>query len=241
MIKNPVVYEGSHKELVDVYNATDRDKLNHNYWNDNQVDSIRSSIKRHYLQEQDYKCCYCGKQMMSNHGRVWDIEHIVAKSTHPIFLFEPENLAASCIDCNSAKGNTQVLVNSSVVRYPRRSEAFLIAHPHYDEISDHVGTFGDNFYWAKTRKGERTISICRLMRFGYEFLNYDEQLAGHEALVDTVFAYLGARDEVSRKRYFSQLKAVVAHEEAAQATSCETELTGDLDQPETSSRTAEVA
>lgn len=240
MIENLVTYEESHQTLIDVYHSSVLKDLDPSYWNKDEVTPVRTAIKQHYIREQNYKCCYCQKETLSSHGRVWDVEHIVPKSTHPHFLFEPENLAVSCVDCNSAKGDTRVLSNNSVVRYPRRSEAFFIVHPHYDNFSSHIKTFGSNFYQAKTRKGENTIAICRLMRYGYEFMDWDSELAGHESLVDTVFELLGAKDSAKRSQCLSQLRSILDQESVRQTSSDEISLDV-LEQADVSIRSAEVA
>lgn len=132
-------------------------------WGCDELRGLRSEIKRFYLKEQTRRCCYCRKQIQTNHGRVWDVEHVIARVLRPEFTFEPENLAVACIDCNSAKSDQNILL---VERrsFPRRSEAYSIIHPHYDEWEDHL-LFGNAIFAPKSEKGARTIVVCKLYRY----------------------------------------------------------------------------
>lgn len=205
MIGSVVEYEEVHRPLVDAYNALERVHQDPSYWSDAEVNSIRARVKNHYEREQGFRCCYCNIHLPTSHNRVWDAEHIVPKSTHPHFLFEPQNLAVSCIECNSAKDNNSVLVNDNAVRYPRRSEAFVIVHPHYDNMDDHIAVSLERFYLPKTRKGEKTIHFCRLTRYAYENLGWDSGLCDSELLADKFDDLLSAVDTGAQKNAMQDL------------------------------------
>lgn len=141
-------------------------------WGCKELNDLRGRIKQFYLEGQDLHCCYCRRRNATRHGRAWDIEHIIAQALDSNFMFEPENLAIACIDCNSAKSDQVVLVRPRR-RFPRTSDAYSIVHPHYDTWEDHF-MFGNVVYAPKSSKGSRTIEICKLYRF------YD--LEGQDAL-----------------------------------------------------------
>ena len=71
-------------------------------WSDVRLNPIRGRIKQHSLDEQRHRCCYCQQRIRVGHGRAWDLEHVLNKKRYPDFIFEPENLAVACIDCNIA-------------------------------------------------------------------------------------------------------------------------------------------
>lgn len=199
MIRNAVEYQVPHSTLVETYNRRRQEEKDPTYWENAEVTPLRGVIKAHYEREQAYKCCYCGVLLPTSHGRVWDAEHIVPKSSHPQFLFEPENLAVSCIDCNNAKLHKPVLVNNDLVRYPRRSDAFIIVHPHYDNLEEHIGVNIGRIYFAKSAKGEKTIHICRLTRYSYEYLEWDSGLCESEILVEKYNDFMDADPNVQRQ------------------------------------------
>ena len=141
-----------------------------NAWNDKRVNSVKLKMKRHYSENQQYRCCYCQKQVLVRHAMVWDSEHIASKSRHPRFMFEPKNLAASCKDCNGPKGETEVLINPTVADYPNSGNEFLIIHPHFDNYSDCIYIRPDGkVYIPKNEKGTFTIECCNLTRFVENF------------------------------------------------------------------------
>jgi len=207
MIVHSIEYHDPHLALVNAYNM--QENKDHTYWEHDEVDHVRGFIKAHYENEQAFKCCYCGMHLHTRHGRVWDAEHIVPKSTHPQFLFEPKNLAVSCIDCNTEKGSKNVLSNPRIRRYPKRSEAFIIVHPHYDNLDDHVAVILNRFFFPKTEKGENTIRICRLTRYAYEFLYWDSGLGDDNLLMELFQELMSAGDETTRKLKIFEILATL--------------------------------
>ena len=164
----PVKYEGEIKDTVDAYNSLDKDTQSGKYWDgeDTEIKKVKKHIKDHYVVAQDYTCVYCKHKSPSNHGRRWDIEHIIPKSPYPQFLFTEKNLAISCKDCNGVKSDKNVLVNPKRKTFPKKSEDYIIVHPHFDEYDEHIGCLADSkIYVENTPKGIDTILICGLHRF----------------------------------------------------------------------------
>lgn len=153
---------------------SDFDKKDTNYWdNTNEpMTSIRKKIRDHFLNAQDYACCYCKMTKQEDHGLVWDVEHILPKVLYPQFTFEPLNLATACKECNREKWNKDIAIHSSKlnVRYAT-STNISIVHPHLDNYEDHLKVirYGKNKIFHtrvnNSIKGNNTFIVCNLMRF----------------------------------------------------------------------------
>lgn len=160
----PVQYSVGSKTLVDAFEALPEDQQLGSYWSDKAIDSIRAEVKDHYIVEQQYRCVYCNRQIVTANKALWDAEHIISRSRAARFMFRPQNLAVSCRDCNNAKGEKEVRVDPARVSFPDRSNHYVIVHPHYDDYDIHIRWFGD-ICVPQSEKGERTQSVCRLTRF----------------------------------------------------------------------------
>lgn len=156
-------------------------------WSDDRAKDLRVAIKSFYVAAQATKCCYCDRHLGSDNHRVWDIDHIVPRGTHPWFMFEPLNLAATCPDCNIAKRAARVLKNNARKTYPKKPDDFLLLHPHFDDFEEHILRHR-LIYIAKTEKGKRTIYACDLLRFAQRYIDWSGSVVDDrfEAEVDTV-------------------------------------------------------
>jgi hypothetical protein len=159
-------------------------------WDSPDLDPIRSRIKQFYLAGQRYRCCYCQRENVVRHGRAWDVEHVISRAANAAFMFEPENLAVACLDCNLAKLDTDILVRPRV-RFPRTADAYRIVHPHFDEWDDHF-LFGGVVYTPLTAKGAETLKICKLYRF-YEIVGKDVLFAHDRRYVELAEGVLFAK------------------------------------------------
>lgn len=157
MAIEPIVFSAD--ELVLIKTVTDQG----GGWSSADLDPVRSRIKQFYLQGQAFKCCYCRRENAVQHGRAWDVEHVISRTANATFMFEPENLAVACIDCNLAKLDANILVHPRV-RFPRTSGAYTIVHPHFDDWDEHF-MFGGFVYAPLTAKGTETLKVCKLYRF----------------------------------------------------------------------------
>lgn len=153
-----------------VHTAEDLAVLNTDYpatssdWNKEKYAPIKERIIAHLRTQQDHHCCYCKNPLGYDLKQV-DIEHIIPKSTHVRFTFEPKNLALSCPSCNTKKSIKNVLV-SEIKKYPNNHAKFLIVHPHFSNYSDHIGLIGGVIYSGIDQRGNNTISMCELSRLG---------------------------------------------------------------------------
>jgi hypothetical protein len=161
MIANPAQYSDAQKNVIkallkDVNFTSDT-------WVDPNIEGIRSSVKQHYIAEQQYRCCYCQQELINEHGRAWDVEHVIARSQNPRFMFEPRNLAVACTECNGNKSKVSV-TRKVPVRLPTAPASYLIVHPHFDRYEEHIEIEGNYTFHALTEKGSFTIHHCELYR-----------------------------------------------------------------------------
>jgi hypothetical protein len=184
--------------IVIAFESKPDEEKSGSYWDSDAVELVRREAKQHYIQQQGHRCCYCDFILLTKHGRAWDVEHIVARSTHPQFLFEPENLAVACIDCNIAKRDKPVLHSPRRKRYPRNFEAYRLCHPHYDRLEDHLVILFDRFFIPKTAKGRETIEICGLLRYAYEYAEWNQGLADNTKLQEAFNRAMNATEPAAQ-------------------------------------------
>lgn len=170
-----VTYPAELQQKVNEFKASKIDDQK-TYWDrkgDVQLDKLKSHIKIHYLVEQDYTCVYCRQKIEVKHHGAWDTDHIIPKSSHPQFTFEPQNLCVACKDCNGAKHDKNVLANPKRVRLPINSEDYIFIHPHLDVYDQHIKVLElAGFYLPTSDKGRETVEICGLLRFVYKFADF---------------------------------------------------------------------
>lgn len=182
-------------------------------WGCEELQDIRSNIRRFYRDAQRGRCPYCMKETSILAAGNAHIEHILPKSLFQGFIFEPRNLCVICADCNTAKNNGNPIndeeedtCNGPARIYPRSELRFKIIHPHFDNYDDHILRAGI-FYIDKTDKGHFTIGICKL--------NIAARRYGHDegALDDFSFFQLMQKlqngDERDQREVFSTIRALI--------------------------------
>ncbi|MFT4924408.1 MAG: 5-methylcytosine-specific restriction endonuclease McrA [Phenylobacterium sp.] len=167
------------KEFINTYLTDDNSnmhsrRMNRRYFlNGDDISHNKVEEFLNYIRYQDYTCCYCNQKIETKHNGAWDTEHIIPKDKYPRFLFEPKNLSVSCKDCNQEKSNQQVLKNKTRKTFPKKSEDYLIVHPHFDLYEKHIKILkSSQFYIPKSSKGRKTVETCGLLRFLYKFSEY---------------------------------------------------------------------
>ncbi|MBL5860061.1 HNH endonuclease [Serratia fonticola] len=208
MAFNPVIYSEKLKQKVKLFKSLPRDERVGNYWDNNDdkdLAVLKAHIKNHYLIAQNFTCPYCQQRIVVEHNSAWDTEHIIPKSTHPDFIFEPINLCVSCKDCNNEKRNKNVLKNSKRTTLPKKREDYIFAHPHLDNYSEHIKVVDSSLYFLpKTEKGRRTIEICGLLRFIYSYTSYGNvKLEIKEGISRYTQALLNTTDPAEEVMYLS--------------------------------------
>lgn len=171
-----VCYEGELAITFQHYNSLPDNEKHGHVWDNNadiSIVNIKKFIKDHYILAQNYTCPYCQQRIEVNHNASWDAEHIIPKSTHPKFIFEPLNLCVSCKDCNNEKRNKPVLANINRRTLPTNSADYIIVHPHLDNYNENIKVIEiAGYYLPMTEKGRKTIETCGLLRFTYKYTNY---------------------------------------------------------------------
>lgn len=160
-----VKYSADEQKTVEEFKKTETPSAND--WLDTKFDGIKKTIKDHYLKEQDYTCFFCRQRSLVRNNRAWDTEHILSRHAHPAFMFHPRNLCVTCIDCNTEKSGKEVLVKKGPrVRFPEKSGAYKILHPHFDIYEDHLTAIvAGQLYSFHTPKGRATYNTYGLERF----------------------------------------------------------------------------
>ena len=134
-------------------------------WEKDTLKRFKERVRVHYRKQQNKKCAYC-RMDVSTATSYFHIEHIIPKSLHPEWMYEPLNLCVACANCNSAKNNQEVLSNKNATFLPTDSSGYIIIHPHYDRYFDHIEIVDGLLYKGLTPKGTKTIEICNLTRIG---------------------------------------------------------------------------
>lgn len=132
-------------------------------WENSSLKAYKDRVRQYYRQQQNRKCVYCRMDVSSATG-YFHIEHIVPKSVHPEWMYEPFNLCLACPQCNSAKNIQEVLDNTDITDLPTESSDYLIIHPHIDRYFDNIEIVDGLLYKGLTKKGEYTIKLCNLTR-----------------------------------------------------------------------------
>uniref|UniRef100_B0T8P9 HNH endonuclease n=1 Tax=Caulobacter sp. (strain K31) TaxID=366602 RepID=B0T8P9_CAUSK len=200
MAVEPIAFTDEELELIRV--LTERGEG----WDCAEYNPLRSRIKQFYLKGQAFRCCYCQKPNPVQHGRAWDIEHVISRALNATFMFEPENLAVSCIDCNLAKRDADILAKPRRT-FPRNSDAYTIVHPHFDDWGDHF-VLGQIVYAPKTAKGAETLRVCKLWRF-YEMIGQESLLATDQRYVELAERVLFAKTPVEAEPSVLAMRALI--------------------------------
>lgn len=132
-------------------------------WENSSLKAYKDRVRQYYRQQQNRKCVYCRMDVSSATG-YFHIEHIVPKSVHPEWMYEPFNLCLACPQCNSAKNIQEVMDNTDITDLPTESSDYLIIHPHIDRYFDNIEIVDGLLYKGLTKKGEYTIKLCNLTR-----------------------------------------------------------------------------
>lgn len=150
-------------------------------WSESRYEVIKQRVKHDLMLGQHDRCAYCRKIIEAD-GKYEPLEHIVAKSIKPAWMFEPKNLIVTCDSCNNLKGDDETLTaaytNSAIL--PTVSNAYTIFNPHYDAWNEHLQYEDDIFLVAvPNSKGESTIKICKLFRYNV-IVNRAKELKLHQ-------------------------------------------------------------
>lgn len=130
---NSITYTASEQSVIDAVLSS---KITGSQrWNDSRMKSIKNSINRCCLKEQQCYCAFC--EGLVNEGDA-PIEHISPKGLTPDFVFEPQNLVVSCTRCNSPKIKGEKATIIGAVNPVYANNSFCIVHPRLDNPNQHI-------------------------------------------------------------------------------------------------------
>ncbi|QXR09429.1 hypothetical protein EVX74_018295 (plasmid) [Acinetobacter lwoffii] len=212
-IKNQISFTVQIKKIL-------REKLkdtNFKYtdWSDESLEETRKLIREFYRNEQNGKCAYCRQGVSLQSASNAHVEHILPKSKHLKFIFEPKNLCVICADCNEIKREKEalgspdeVLKKKEISLYPRSSKAFIIVHPHFDNYHEHIRILVGGEYVDRTPKGNVTIGICKLNRFFHKF-GWPDEPSTLQDILQTADKILKNDDPLSQIRLIKELASQI--------------------------------
>lgn len=179
----------------------------HSDWSANKYNEFKQNLKQHYRSQQDNRCCYCKKELGFDLKET-EIEHILAKSAYPQFMFEVQNLAISCPGCNVSKGSVNVLLGNTIPKkYPCNPKHYAIVHPHFDYYSDHIQIVDNVLFAPLTEKGIKTIQVCKLHRLS-KVMAQSNQKQTKQTDANTLMDTLTAMDDAQRRDLKKFLRAL---------------------------------
>ncbi len=183
---------------------------NKNDWRKKCFRELKNRLRQNYYLKQKKRCAFCRLELnidaYFNH-----IEHIVARSIKPKWIFEPKNLVIACTACNQLKNDSVTLdANYVVANFPNHSRCFLVLNPHFDKWEDHLRIKDGMFITAKPNsKGQITISKYHLYRYHLP-IEYSKLLSlrktqTKKALTQKLY------DKSTSKKEVAELKKALRH------------------------------
>lgn len=214
-IDRPV--EFNEAALASIEAVTSQPGFRYQDWGGEALEGVRSFIRNHYRIVQFGRCSYCRNTVSLDSALNCHVEHIVPKSLHPEFMFEPRNLCVVCADCGGIKRNQETAATimetiqgaAGRVQYPRSSGAFLIVHPHFDVYGEHIHIILGRYYVDKSDKGAFTIRACELNRH-LRIFGWDPRLFDEVELEAAMRAYLDGQGVGDRVVALARLKDLIA-------------------------------
>lgn len=201
-------------DILIIDNFKSRSDASYTDWSLDELEGLRSKIRNFYREKQSLECAYCKQPVSARSASNCHIEHIAPKSKYFQFLFTSKNLCVICADCNEIKRNAETLQNfedplktSPKRKYPEKSEAFKIFHPHFDNYSDHILRF-NRFYVDRSKKGSFTIYACGLNRFIHS-LGWEKEFASDEKLALAMRKWLDNSDSQIKGIALTELKSLL--------------------------------
>lgn len=173
---------------------------------------FKSQTKSDYYNQQNARCCYCSTTL-TPHKATYDLEHVIAKSNHPKFMFELRNLAAACKPCNGAKDDGEVLSGQGSQKvegcFPAGSQDYEIVHPHFDAWGDYFSFDQFNRVVPRDAKASYTFQLCQMQRVNIARLADYFGGRDREAAENYLKAFFAQEDPAKKQRYIDFLETIV--------------------------------
>lgn len=139
-LNNPIVYTDEEKKLVAKLlevKEGEKPKTGSEIWEigTKEVNALKGRISEWTLTEQMARCAYC--ERMLEQGTTF-IEHLVPKSKHREFVFEPENLFSACGRCNYSGIKGAKETADLPLQPDYRKNVFQIVHPYIDDTDKEI-------------------------------------------------------------------------------------------------------
>lgn len=161
-IKRAARYQPSHLIILRANPIRSKDD-----WTKDCFQPIKDFIKAKYYLPQERRCAYCRKKLNAD-GYFNHIDHIIPKSKHKRWMFEPKNLTISCEVCNPLKNADDTLIAShSQTRFPKSKTGFTTFNPHFDKWENCFEIEDGMFIKGKIKRGEETINVCKLHQYQF--------------------------------------------------------------------------
>lgn len=233
MTKLLAINETEHQELRDAAMTNDE------FWNapgdlKETFKKFKTEVKAHYHQKQLRRCCYCSCELAKNQS-TWDAEHIFNKREHPEFMFELNNLAASCRPCNGSKGIKSPLKHplNKPQSIPNNSEVYAIVHPHLDEWNDFLefDQYGRVCAKPGQEKGKYTIKVCGIYAINAARLSDHFSVKANKEAESALFKFFTLKRNADRTRYLNILKQLAVDYNLKEAKAIVDRLKEELSDP----------
>lgn len=193
------------------------------------VAKFRAELKDHYHHHQRRRCCYCSSELI-RHKATYDAEHILDKDNYPEYMFNEDNIAVACKLCNQYKSNKPVSSNGMrFAELSRRSDDYVIIHPHLDEWSHHLrfDSVG-RIVSLGSKKGQETIRICGMTALNATRLADNFDIDDVPMAEEALRAFHEIADPSRRKRALELLTDLARNSDDAAVDAVIDALTMDL-------------
>lgn len=186
----------------------------HTDWSNSEYSNIKLNIKTYYSKDQRDFCVYC-RCLINYKGYGEPIEHIIHKQHRPNWMFEPQNLALSCYNCNTKKSTRHTLKAGfrSATIFPNGSNFYRILHPHFDDFEAYI-LIEDNLIYKAISAGKGVTHIRFFQLNGETILmnRAKEKLLGKASIYKRL-AHQVSNNSLSRleKRNFRRVAKDLVH------------------------------
>jgi uncharacterized protein (TIGR02646 family) len=161
-IKSAARYQAAHIAILRANPIKNSDD-----WKKGCFQPIKDFVKKEYYLPQNRRCAYCRKKLNTD-GYFNPLDHIIPKSHYKRWMFKPQNLAITCVVCNTLKNADDTLTpGHNRTRFPKKKIGFTIFNPHFERWEDCFEIEDGMFIKGKIKKGEDTIKVCKLHQYQY--------------------------------------------------------------------------
>lgn len=197
-----IVYSESQKNQIELILSNNIPSVK--IWELDEIDELKKEIRNFYRKEQKLKCAYCRNPISVVYPQNCHIEHIAPKSIYPQYIFEPQNLCVICVDCNLIKRNQETvnevpntIKKKKLKNYPKKSDNFLIVHPHFDNYDDHIYIINGFYIDKASKKGNFTIGACLLNR-KFKYVGWEPTIIDENRLLNALSDFIIEPDKIKR-------------------------------------------